>query len=68
MEDDSDFGRFPGLPRTLALGVVLAGLIGGLYLFAASYHAPGGGSLAYRNGDSVTTALLRSNPPQRSGS
>ena len=38
--NDSDFGAFPGVPRTMAMGLALAMMMGGLYLLSASYHAP----------------------------
>ncbi len=68
MKDDPDFGKYPGLPRTFAIGLALAGMVGGLYLLAASYHMPGDGSLAYQKVSNITTALFRTNPPQPSGS
>ena len=38
--EDPDIGEFPGMSRTMAMGLALAMMVGGLYLFSASYHAP----------------------------
>jgi hypothetical protein len=62
---ESDLGTFPGIPRTVAMGLALAGAVGSLYFFAATYQA---GKVPFVYNSSVPTAtagLVEIVPPRR---
>src|SRR5262245_57501178 len=52
--NQSDLDRFPGVPQTPAMGIALAVMAGGLYLFSASYH-PSRHQVAFHNGSAFDT-------------